>query len=172
MRKTALFCLFFLVFFCFVGCKTTSLAEKMPENFAFSIRWNTYGTSFYNSRTGTLVKSADATHPEDYTAQHHLTGEELTHIYRLIRELEPDSYPDLYDPYKQEALSEPPHPITLTVFIGDTEKQIKVDNASYTNLQGTTKKGARFLSVCGEIIALLTESEAWQALPEYEFFYE
>ena len=164
-----------LALVCFLslsGCAKSSLPEEMPEDFSFSIRWSTYGTSFYSSRTGKLIKSTAATHPEDYTVEYQPSAEELAYIYDLIRDLNPASYPDLYQPYKQEFLSEPPHPIILTVFADGSEKQIKTENAALTSFSGTTKKGEKFLSACRAIIDLLTASEEWRSLPEYEVFYE
>jgi len=172
MKKLTAFLFFLLCIPCLAGCVNTSPQQEVPEDFFFTIRWNTYGTSFYNSQTGTLVKSTDATCPEEYTAEYLLSPEELEYIYNLIRKMDPTTYPELYQPYKQELLSEPPHPIILTVFADGSEKQIQVENAAYTSLQNTTGKGEAFLSACGEIITLLTTSEEWLSLPDYERSYE
>ena len=43
--------------------------ETISENFDFSLQWNTYGESSYDSSTGKLIKTNDATHPELYETE-------------------------------------------------------------------------------------------------------
>ena len=43
------------------------------ESFSFSLVWNCYGVSSYDSETGRLIKTTDATNPEDYITHCELT---------------------------------------------------------------------------------------------------
>ena len=150
-----------------VGCQSSSLPEEMPEDFSFAIRWNTYGISTYDSDTGILVKDTKASDPKEYTADLVLTQEQEKLVYDYIRELNPYSYSDDYEP-RGNVPGEPPHPLYLTVRINSTEKQIRVKNFSGT----TDKKGELYRSTCNAIIEILESTEEWQGLPEYERFFE
>ena len=58
---------------------TSSLTfyRDMPIlDYSFSLTWNTFGISSYDSKTGKLVKTKDAPNPEDYITTHFLTAEE------------------------------------------------------------------------------------------------
>ena len=60
----------------------------VPENLSFSLTWNTYGISSYDSATGKLVKTTDATNPEDYITTLQLDGTQLFAIWELLWELD------------------------------------------------------------------------------------
>ena len=75
MKKIALIFTFIMLLPCLSGCGNKILPEERPEDFSFSLIWGVYGTSSYNSRTGKLVKTTDATHPEDYVTYMHLSDE-------------------------------------------------------------------------------------------------
>lgn len=138
---------------------------------SFSLTWGTYGISSYDSVTGRLVKTTDATCPEDYVTTYRLTDEETARISKLIRGLDIDRYPDLYDPQAGKLGSDPPMTLILSVRMGETEKTVTAKNIALT-YESDDPDGQRFLDVCREIVEILTGTEAWQSLPEYEFFYD
>jgi len=147
------------------------LPETMPEDFDFSLTWGCYGISSYDSKSGVLVKTTDATHPEDYVACYKLSEEEKQQIYEIIRTLNPEDYPDVYDPQEGECMSEPSMTLVLTVKSNGTEKAISAKDIAYA-FTAKNKKGQAFLTACDRIKTLLIETEEWKALPDYEFKYE
>lgn len=147
------------------------LPEIMPEDFSFSLTWGCYGISSYDSQTGRLVKTTDATHPEDYVTAYELSEEEKKEIYECIRALEPESYPDTYDPQEGERMSEPSLTLVISVYANGAEKTITAEDIAYA-YEAKNQKGQAFLTACKSIISILTETKEWKALPEYEFLYE
>lgn len=147
------------------------LTETMPEDFEFSLTWGCYGISSYDSKSGILVKTTDATNPTDYVAYYELSEEEKQQIYEIIRTLNPEDYPDVYDPQEGECMSEPSMTLVLTVKSNGTEKAISAKNIAYS-YESKNKKGQTFLTTCKEIQTILTETEEWKVLPDYEFIYE
>lgn len=148
----------------------TSLPEE-PNEFTFSLTWGCYGISSYDSATGKLVKTKDATHPEDYITTYHLSEEELEQIYELIRELDIESYPDEYNPHPGGLASEPSMTLILSVHTDELDKTVTADDIALT-YESKNIKGQRFLSVCKSIRDILIATDEWGALPEYEFFYD
>ncbi len=140
------------------------------KSFSFSLTWNCCGISSYDSKTGKLVKTTDATHPEDYVTEAYLTGEQLTEIYNLISDMDISSYPDEYNPHGN-AMSAPSMTLILSVDMGDTEKTINAENIAIS-YETDDEKGQTFLTVCKTIIDMLEATEEWKALPEYEFLYD
>ncbi len=165
-RMTALLLCLLLALPCLAGC---GKEKSVPEDFSFALTWNTYGISSYDSRTGRLVKTTDATHPEDYVTVHILTQEEKEEIWRVIRDLDIGSYPGIYDP--SDIRSEPSQTLILTVCSGGTEKTVRAEKVALVP-EGRDAAGIRFLKACREISEMLMETEEWQALPAYEFLYE
>ena len=140
-----------------------------PDGFSFALTWGCYGISSYDSDTGKLVKTNDATHPEDYVTEYRMTAEELAWIWDLIRDLDVESYPDEYDP--QNGRSKPSMTLILTVRTADGEKTIAAKGIGL-DYESEDAKGQRFLSFCRDMEELLTATDAWKALPEYEKLYE
>ena len=151
--------------------QTVFLPENMPEDFEISLTWGCYGISSYDSKKGMLVKTTDATHPTDYVACYELSVEEKQQIYEIIRTLNPEDYPDVYDPQEGECMSEPSMTLVLTVKSNGTEKAISAKDIAY-DFTAKNKKGQAFLTACDKIKTLLIETEEWKALPDYEFKYE
>lgn len=140
------------------------------KNFSFRLTWNCYGVSSYDSKTGKLVKTTDATHPEDYVTEAFLTDEQLSEIYNLVSDMNVNSYPDEYNPHDGLA-SSPPMTLILSVNVGGTEKTISAKTIAISFDSGN-EKGQTFLTTCKTIIDMLESTEEWKALPEYEFFYD
>ena len=148
-----------------------TLPETIPEDFSFALTWNCYGISSYDSKTGKLVKTTDATHPEDYVTTCHLPEETTKQIYDMLRDFDIGEYPYLYNPYGNGAASEPPMSLILTVRVGEAERTIRAEDISLS-YQTSSKKGQRFLDVCREISDILAATDEWKALPDYEFYYD
>ncbi len=152
------------------------LAEKesvtqttVPEDFSFALTWNCYGVSSYDSQTGKLVKTTDATNPDDYVTKYQLTDEDKENIYNLLESLDVNSFPDVYTP--NNGMSKPSMTLVLTVRINGTVKTITAENIAFSFVS-EDEKGQQFLSVCEAISNRLTATEEWKALPDYEVLYE
>lgn len=144
--------------------------QTIPEDFSFALTWGAFGISSYDSQTGKLVKTTDATNPSDYVTNYQLTEEEKAHIfYDLIYPLNVDAYPGMFDP--SNGISTPSRTLILTVRMNGTEKTIKAKDISFSN-ESEDAKGQAFLSTCKAISDLLKATEEWKALPDYEVIYE
>ena len=170
MKKTVLLLVCLLLWMPCASCGKASSLPENPEGFSFSLTWGCYGISSYDSETGKLVKTNHATHPEDYVSAYTLTDEEVSRIYDLIRELDIESYPDTYNPHGNAA-SMPPMTLILSVRTNTMQKTIAAENIALS-YETEDKKGQAFLDVCRAIRDILTETDAWKALPEYEFHYD
>ncbi len=146
-----------------------SMPENMPESFSFKFTWNCYGTSFYDSSTGILIK--DTHNTEKYTATYFLSQKELSRIYALIQKLEIENYPDSYDPHDGKLASDPSLTLSISVRAGTFQKTVTAANIAYA-FNADNDEGQAFLDVCNEIITVLTATDEWNSLPEYEFFYQ
>ncbi len=155
---------------CFSGCAERPLPKERPTDFSFSLTWGVYGISSYDSRTGKLIKTKDATNPEDYVTYIKLPEEVLELIYKDLCALGVDSYPDEYDPDPMMG-SEPSADLILTVRKGDYVKTITAKDVSLS-YESLSVKGKRFIDTCLAIRDILTETEQWKALPDYEFYYD
>ena len=178
MKKILSIVLAFVCVLCVFGCedgeytdeKNVKMPKEMPEDFEFSLTWGCSGISSYDSATGKLVKTTDATNPDDYVTYYELSDEEKQLIYEHIRSLNPKSYPDEYDPHINQA-SSPPMTLILSVNVNGAQKTIKAENISLS-FDSRSIKGQKFLTACENIIALLKDTEQWKALPDYEFYYD
>lgn len=141
-----------------------------PEGFSFALTWNCYGVSSYDSATGKLVKTTDATHPEDYVTTHYINEKEAGQVWQLIQKLDIESYPDEYDP-NPGVFSTPDMTLILTVRTADGEKTVKAEGIAMS-YESKDEKGQKFLDTCRAIEEILTDTEEWKALPDYEFLYE
>lgn len=144
-------------------------SEKI-DTFSFSLTWGTYGISSYDSSTGKLVKTTDSTHPEDYITTYKLTEEQKTQICKLLEKLDITSYPDEYNP-NGHASSKPSMTLILSVTSDTVQKTVEARNIAITYESNNTK-GQAFLNACKAIQDILTATDEWEALPEYEFFYD
>ena len=142
----------------------------VPDNLSFSLTWNTYGISSYDSATGKLVKTTDATNPEDYVTTLQLDGTQLFEIWELLWELDIETYPDEYNPHGGLA-SSPSMTLILTLREGDKVKTVRAEDIALS-YESDDPKGQKFLDTCKAIRDILTATEEWKALPEYEFFYD
>lgn len=139
-------------------------------NYSFSLTWNTYGISSYDSKTGMLIKTKDATNPKDYTTNLKLTEQQYAAIWKLIKSLDIESYPDNYNPHKGAA-STPYMTLILSVKADGIDKTITVKE-TVLSYETNNTKGQKFLDTCKGIRDIITATDEWKALPEYEFLYD
>lgn len=171
MKKVIVLVLVLVCVLSVAGCdvqEPVSNTAVVPKDFALALTWNCYGISSYDSQTGKLVKTTDATNPDDYVTYYELTDQDKEYIYNLIAPLDISSYPDVYDP--QNGASKPSMTIILTVYCNGTKKTIKAEDIAMS-FTSEDEKGQAFLSVCEAICNRLTATEEWKALPDYENFY-
>ncbi len=153
------------------GCAVGGASgDAVPKDFSFSLTWDAYGVSSYDSATGRLVKTTHATHPEDYVTTYRLTEDELAEIYALIMALDVESYPDTYNP-NENMHAKPPMTLILAVKCGEVQKTIRAENIAIS-FEADNKEGQDFLDTCQAIKTILTSTNAWKALPDYEFLYQ
>lgn len=146
-----------------------SAGANYPD-YSFSLTWDVYGISSYDSETGTLIKTKDATNPKDYTTNLKLTPKQYAAVWKLIKGLDIASYPDEYNPHENGA-SIPYMTLILSVKADGIDKTIMVEE-TVLSYETSNAKGQKFLDVCKGIRDILTETDAWKALPEYEFLYD
>lgn len=142
---------------------------KYPK-YSFSFTWGTYGISSYDSESGILIKTTDATNPEDYKTNHKLTEKEYSAIWKLIKGLDIESYPDNYNPH-EDGSSCPYMTVVLSVKADGIDKTITVKE-TVLSYETNNEKGQKFLDVCEGIKDILTGTDEWKALPEYEILYD
>lgn len=140
------------------------------NSFTFSLTWDCYGISSYDSKTGKLVKTKHATNPADYITTYQLTTEQKQKIYDLILNLNVTDYPDVYNPHTNGLESSPSMTLILSVNTDTVQKTITAADIALT-YEADNREGQKFLSVCKAIQDILTSTEEWQSLPEYEFVY-
>ncbi len=141
------------------------------DEFSFALTWNTYGISSYDSATGKLVKTTDATNPDDYVTTLQLDGAQLFEIWELLWDLDIEEYPNEYDPHRGALASNPSMTLILTLRDGDNVKTVRAEDIALT-YESDDAMGQKFLDACKGIRDILTATEEWKSLPEYEFFYE
>ncbi len=139
-------------------------------DYSFSLTWNTYGISSYDSLTGTLIKTKEATNPQAYTTTLTLSDEQYHKIWQLIEKLDIESYPDEYNPH-QNGVSIPYMTLILSVKSDGIDKTVTVAQ-TVLSYETSNAKGQKFLDTCKGIRDILTATDEWDALPEYEFFYD
>lgn len=136
-----------------------------PEDFAFSLIFGVGGESRYDSTTGQLVKrAADA---GESGAVCRLTEAQRRMVYAAIAQLHIDSYPDRYDPQNGTLGSDPSMTLILSVTADGAVKTVRAENIALT-FTADNDKGQAFLDVCRSIRDMLTETDAWKALPDTE----
>ncbi len=83
--------------------------------------------------------------------------------------MKPETYPDEYNPLKGGTA--PTRNIIITVSYNGKTKTITCMNVSLGNTPDGSK-GKKFMAVHDKIVDIITSSAEWQALPDYEFYYD
>ena len=142
----------------------------LSGEFFFSLTWDIDGISSYDSATGKLVKTKDASQPELYTTTHYLTEDEKLQILDILLELDVLFYPDIYNP--TEGLgSNPSQNLILSVQSGDIMKTITANGVAIS-IDATSERGQKYIDACEAISKILMETEEWKALPDYPYIYD
>ena len=177
MKRIILIFICVSVLLCGVSCGKSN--SVMPDDFSFSIIWNVLGISSYDSQTGKLVKTRDATDVNDYTTYLNMTEEELKAVYRfLFDDIDITEYPDTYDPFNapdnyNEIVSDPYDIIIITATANGSTKTVTCKPISFGTLDDCYCDESRaFLTAINNIVDLITASPEWEALPELEFVYD
>lgn len=150
----------------------TTVAEvsvDIPDDFSFSLAWDCFGNTTYDSTTGKLVKQKIATDVNKYTTTFFMTPEQKEEVYRLVSEMDPMTYPDEYNPIIGYSI--PSRTIILTVTLNGETKTITCQRISQMDYPDG-EMGEKFMNVHDKIVEIVTGSAEWKALPEYEFFYD
>lgn len=143
--------------------------DSVPTDFQLYIRFGVYGISSYSTETGELVKTTDATKPEDYVTTLKLNEEQKKQLWAAVSDLDLSRYPAYYNPNEGEK-STPDMTLVLSVTANGVKRTVTCQNICLTFTSGN-RKGQKFLDACDSIIKLLTATPEWEALPEYENLY-
>ena len=179
-RKLAVLGLALLLFLfaCRAAPETGKTGEAAPlRNYTFYFRFDVFGISSYNSATGELIKTRDATAPSRYCATHFLTEAEREEIGSLLASLDLPSYPAEYDPFnapdaEEKRMTAPDQTIVLSVVTPAFSKTVTCKNVCLGMTGGYDDASQRFLDVCARLKEILTSTEEWKSLPDYEFLYD
>lgn len=151
--------------------------KKVPDDFSFSIVWGCYGISSYDSKTGKLIKTKDTTNISKYTTTYKMSKEELSRIYNILfSRIDINSYPNKYDPYNApdaeiRLVSMPSQTVIISVTANGRTKTVTCDEISF-GVEGYDEHATEFIKAKSDIVNILTSTDEWQALPEYEVFYD
>lgn len=142
----------------------------IPEDFSFSLVYGVAGDMTYDSKTGELIKQRTATNVEEFTTTFFFTDEQKSQLYDLIVAMDPASYPDEYNPFDENIMSDPSNEIVLTVTYHGVTKTITCHDIPI-GAPAKDEQAERLLKVVAAITTMIYASDEWQALPEYEHFY-
>ena len=150
-----------------------------PEDFSFSIVWNTYGISSYDSTSGKLVKTKDTEHIEKYTKTVKMSEEELKTVYRyLFRDIDLLGYPDVYDPFNAPGaeliyISTPSQTVIISATANGITKTVTcAEIASGSPDSCFSEEARQFMLAKDKIVSLITSFPEWKAFPDYEVYYD
>jgi len=148
-------------------------ATGADDHTDFFLRWGVFGISSYDSKTGVLIKTTDVFNrsPDDYKTSLTLSDAQRLRIDELINELDIESYPDEYDPYLAEDGTTIGSSPSATIVLTAGGKTITCSGVSLGGAAGT-EKGKEFLDTIGEITSIITSSDEWRSLPDYEVWYD
>ena len=138
-------------------------------DFSFSFTWGVFGDYSYDSTTGNLTKRYTMPDYKPGAVTCNLTMQEKVQIYKIIQELDMDSYPDEYNPTEGIA-SVPNKKLVLSAQLDRITKTITAREVAFSD--ATSEKGQKFMDACDAIEDILENTEEWKALPDYPYLYE
>jgi hypothetical protein len=143
----------------------------VPDDFSFSIRFNVYGISSYDSATGKLVKTNDPHNEnlEQYETTMQLSDEQIEEIYRLLSALDWSAYPEGYRP--TDIVSKPCETWGLKMQIGDDLKMIECYMIPLGKFEGRDEKAQELIDTFERIQEIITSTEEWKSFPDPEVLY-
>ena len=151
---------------------------NVPDDFSIAFDWENNGRSKYDGSSGELIKEYYTYYKltrSDYTTHFFLSDMSKAVLYMMIREMNLDNYPDVYDPYTDTSI--PTKDIVLTVKYGDYSKTIRCYHVwaydfGYNSFRPdpiVDEAAEKFNNLIKTIGRLITSSKEWKALPEFEF---
>ena len=187
MMKRALLLAFCLLLPLLAGC------SREPP-FSFSIRWGVSGPgsgSSYDSATGVLVKTTQASDPSKYRAVLKLNRREREELCRLAEQIDffriPQS-PEKYDPYAEREgetrlWTKPSMFVEVSVTQDGSARTVRcvgippvLLSPPWETSEGDPvpqdENGEKFESFVRSALGMIFESEEWQSLSEYEILYQ
>ena len=178
---SAEFVIFVLAFIIFELIWFNRYSRKVivPEDFSISLSWGIYGISSYDSRTGNLIKELNPTglfgaSKDDFKAKYYLSDDEKEKIYKLLLDIDFDSYPSDYRPY-EEYWCLPMSLFRITVRYKGYEKAIyseqfpgEILSRDYYQKIYTDKRSYNFIRLYDTLVEILTSTEEWKTMPQYD----
>lgn len=113
--------------------------------------------------------------PADYVTTLFLSEDELVEIYTMLLKMEINSYPDSFDPTNApdaDVMTESSVPMKLVLEAYGEKVNKTVHCSEVGSWRGYDAKAQAFLDACNRIEEIITDSDEWKALPEYEILYE
>ena len=182
---SAEFVIFVLAFIIFELIWFNRYSRKVivPEDFSISLSWGIYGISSYDSRTGNLIKELNPTglfgaSKDDFKAKYYLSDDEKEKIYKLLLDIDFDSYPSDYRPY-EEYWCLPMSLFRITVRYKGYEKAIyseqfpgEILSRDYYQKIYTDKRSYNFIRLYDTLVEILTSTEEWKTMPQYDHTFD
>lgn len=179
------FVIFVLAFIIFELIWFNRYSRKVivPEDFSISLSWGIYGISSYDSRTGNLIKELNPTglfgaSKDDFKAKYYLSDDEKEKIYKLLLDIDFDSYPSDYRPY-EEYWCLPMSLFRITVRYKGYEKAIyseqfpgEILSRDYYQEIYTDKRSYNFIRLYDTLVEILTSTEEWKTMPQYDHTFD
>lgn len=139
----------------------------VPADFSFFLRWGVYGSSFYDSESGELLKSNAEPEREKYTATLMLSDEQRRQAWETVANLDWDAYvteDGTYDP-NPGMMSAPS--LAIELIVEENGKLHRILCPKVAIASGSPHRdGQALLSAVDALTDLLTSTPEWQALPE------
>ena len=144
----------------------------LPDDFSFSIVWDTFGISSYDSKTGKLIKTYDTADISKYTASYSMSKEELLTVYKILfYDIDVREYPDAYDPYNNDpenkSLTGGNDTVIIKVKANGEEKAV-VCRDIVKSYKGINGPATAFVLAEHGITSMLTSTAEWKSLPANE----
>jgi len=140
----------------------------VPADFSFILRWGVYGSSFYDSESGELLKSNAEQERDKYTTTLMPSDEQRRQEWESVADLEWEAYvteDGTYDP-NPGMMSAPSLTIELIVEENGKLHRILCPNVAIAS-DSPHKDGRALLTAVDALTDLLTSTPEWQALPDY-----
>ena len=106
-----------------------------------------------------------------------MSNDELSRIYNILfNQIDINSYPDEYDPYNApdaeiRLVSTPSQTVIISVTANGRTKTVTCDEISF-GIEGYDEHATEFIKAKSDIVNILTNTDEWQKLPDYENLYD
>jgi len=143
-------------------------AIELPEDFSFKIAWGYGYSSYYNSKTGKMIRDRNEREIEKYTKYVLLSEYELKLMYKyLFVDTDITKYSENYNP-KEDGQSDiihhlilPYRSLKITVYANGEEKTVAIEYYSSIG-----DRSAPFIKSVDSIVGFITSTPEWKAFPE------